>query len=95
MVLQSSPGRLGSPPGAHLGDLGALLGATWGALGRSRGALGSLSRLPGAIFAGVAERCGLPNALLGAESRILTISDRFGDDLGSDFGFNWCRCLAT
>ena len=40
MVLQSSPGRLGSPPGAHLGDLGALLGASWGALGRSWGALG-------------------------------------------------------
>ena len=52
MVLQSSPGRLGSPPGAHLGDLGALLGACWGALGRSWGALGSLSGVPGANLSG-------------------------------------------
>ena len=52
MVLQTSPGRLGSPPGVHLGDLGVLLGASWGVLGRSWCALEWLSGVPGANLSG-------------------------------------------
>ena len=79
MVLQSSPGRLGSPPGAHLGDLGSLLGRSWALLGRSWVAFGG----PGSEFVrGLF--CSM--MLLSAKSRIGTIWERFGDDLEAIFG---------